>query len=548
MPALSAAQRAALEKIVVLARRHAETVAHKALRALAVDQPEPYAHTSPDQRALRNRLRAKARLLGDTLQANGRQDINHLAYELAYEYWHRMLFAKFLEANHLLIHSEGVAVTMEDCAELAPEEGYADKWTAAAAYASRMLPAIFRPDDPLMQVEFATEDRIQLETLLDGIPNDTFTADDSLGWVYQFWQNEAKTAINAGGDKIDGARLPAVTQLFTEPYMVHFLLDNTLGAWWTSRHPGQTPPVKFEYLRLLDDGTPAAGLFEGWPSRTADLTTLDPCMGSGHFIAALFPVLARLRMHEEGLSADEAADRVIAENLHGLELDPRCTQIAAFNLALTAWKFCGQYKALPAMNLACSGLAPKGKLEDWLKLPAREPDPAKKQRLENGLTEMYQLFRQAPELGSLLDPAAIKPDIFTANFEELQPWLDSALDRENDQDLLERGVLAAGIALAGKLLAQKYTLQITNVPYLARGKQAATLADYCEKNYPDAKGDLATVFLDRMLKTAAPGGTACSVIPQNWLFLTTYKKLRERLLKKFVWNIVVRLGEHAFTS
>ncbi len=296
MPVLNTTQRSALEKTVVLARQQAETGARNALRALAVDQPEPYAHTTPDQRALRNRLRAKARLLGDALQTSGHQDIGHLAYELAYEYWHRMLFAKFLEANHLLIHNtEGVAVTMEDCAELAPEEGYADKWTAAAAYASRMLPAIFRPDDPLMQLDFATEDRIRLETLLESIPNDTFVADDSLGWVYQFWQNEAKETINKSGDKIDGARLPAVTQLFTEPYMVHFLIDNTIGAWWASRHPGETPPVKFEYLRLLDDGTPAAGRFDGWPDTVGGapstvhrlpLTVLDPCMGSGHFVAA----------------------------------------------------------------------------------------------------------------------------------------------------------------------------------------------------------------------------------------------------------------------
>lgn len=233
MTALSSTQRATLEKTVVLARQHAETGARNALRALAIDQPEPYAHTTPDQRALRNRLRAKARLLGDALQATGHQEIGNLAYELAYEYWHRMLFAKFLEANHLLIHTEGVAVTMEDCAELAPEEGYADKWTAAAAYASRMLPAIFRPDDPLMQVDFATEDRIRLETMLDSIPNDTFTADDSLGWVYQFWQSEAKKVVDAEekrGVKVDGARIPAKTQLFTEPYMVHFLIDNTIGA------------------------------------------------------------------------------------------------------------------------------------------------------------------------------------------------------------------------------------------------------------------------------------------------------------------------------
>ena len=548
MPVLTTTQRSALEKTVITARRHAETGARNALQALAVDQPEPYAHTSPEQRALRNRLRAKSRLLGDAPLDKGHQAINLLAYELAYEYWHRMLFAKFLEANHLLMHPDGVAVTMDECAELAPEEGYSDKWDAASAYASRMLPAIFRPDDPLMQVNFATEDRIRLETLLDAVPQEAFIADDSLGWVYQFWQNEAKAAINASGDKIDGARLPAVTQLFTEPYMVHFLIDNTIGAWWASRHPGETPPVKFDYLRTLEDGSPAAGTFEGWPNKTAEVTSLDPCMGSGHFVAALFPVLARLRMHEEGLSADEATDRVIAENLHGLELDPRCTQIAAFNLALTAWKFCGHYKALPEMNLACSGIAPKGKFEDWLKLVSRETDPAKKQRLENGLEAMYRLFQQAPELGSLIDPSMIKPDAFTANFEELEPYLDSALDQEQDKDQVERGVLAAGIALAGKLLSKKYTLQITNVPYLARGKQDTVLAKYGETHYAEAKGDLATVFLDRMLKTAAVGGTACSVIPQNWLFLTTYKKFRERLLKNETWNIVARLGPGAFSQ
>ena len=192
MPALSSTQRAALEKTVITARRHAETGARNALQALAVDQPEPYAHTSPEQRALRNRLRAKSRLLGDAALDKGHQDINLLANELAYEYWHRMLFAKFLEANHLLMHPDGVAVTMDECAELAPEEGYADKWAAASAYASRMLPAIFRPDDPLMQVDFATEDRIRLETLLDAVKQESFTADDSLGWVYQFWQADNK--------------------------------------------------------------------------------------------------------------------------------------------------------------------------------------------------------------------------------------------------------------------------------------------------------------------------------------------------------------------
>ena len=194
-------------------------------------------------------------MLDDKLPADGAQRIEHLAYELAYETWHKMLFAKFLEVNHLLMHPDGVAVTLEDCEELVKEEGFIDKWDAAANYASKMLPAIFRTDDPLLQVAFAADERIKLEEIIDGLEYQIFMADDALGWVYQFWQSQAKEDINKSGAKIDGAKLPAVTQLFTEPYMVHFLIDNTLGAWWVSRNPGVIPPVKFEYLRLFEDGT-----------------------------------------------------------------------------------------------------------------------------------------------------------------------------------------------------------------------------------------------------------------------------------------------------
>ena len=99
-----------------------------------------------------------------------------------------------------------------------------------------MLPQIFRTDDVLLEIEFAPEHRLALEKLLAGLPAQTFLADDSLGWVYQFWQTKKKDEVNRSGEKIDGRTLPAVTQLFTEHYMVQFLLHNTIGAWWCARH------------------------------------------------------------------------------------------------------------------------------------------------------------------------------------------------------------------------------------------------------------------------------------------------------------------------
>jgi hypothetical protein len=547
MTYLDSTQRSLLEKTVISARKVAEAGAANALRALAVDNLESFESMTLEQRAFRNRLRYKGRLLGDQLLPNGKQTIDNLAAELAYEYWHKMLFAKFLEVNKLLIHTSGMSVSMEECEELAKEEGYFDKWHAASVYASKMLPAIFRPEDPLIAVEFATEDRIKLEQFLENIPDSIYKADDSLGWVYQYWQSEVKARINSSGDKINGSKLPAVTQLFTEPYMVHFLIDNTIGAWWTSRNPGVNSPIKFKYLRLLEDGSPA-GRFDGWPDRTADISSLDPCMGSGHFIIALFNVFVILRMYEEGLSKELASTKVITDNLHGLELDPRCTQIAAFNLALTVWKFCGHYYELPEMNLACSGVAPKGKKDDWIKLVGKTPDQLQKTRLENGIGLLFDHFQLAPELGSLLDPSTIKADAFTASFEELRPVLIKALEGESDTDLVERGVMAAGITKAGQLLSKKYTLQITNVPYLARGKQAKILADYCLKYYPAAKGNLATVFLLKMLKSVVNHGIVANVTLQDWLFQTTNKLLRQDLLKNDKWTIVARLGAKGFQT
>lgn len=273
------------------------------------------------------------------------QALQHLVWEVAYEHWHRMLFARFLAENGLLLWEPGAAVSLDDCEALVQEAdpamnlGAKTKWELAGKLAARMLPQVFKPQSPVFELAFAPEHQRELERLLGALPPDVFKASDSLGWVYQFWQAKRKDEVNASEVKIGADELPAVTQLFTEPYMVDFLLHNSLGAWWVTRHPGQTCPVPLTYLRTLDDGTPAAGKFEGWPNRLDEFKLLDPCCGSGHFLVAAFLLLVPMRMAAEGLSAMDAVDAVLANNLHGLELDARCVEIAVFALALAAWRF-----------------------------------------------------------------------------------------------------------------------------------------------------------------------------------------------------------------
>ena len=104
------------------------------------------------------------------------------------------------------------------------------------------------------------------------------------------------------------------------------------------------------------------------------------------------------------------------------------------------------------------------------------------------------------------------------------------------------------MAKAVTLLAGRYQWVITNVPYLARGKQNERLREFCGRHYSAAKNDLATVFLERCLEFCGDRGTSSIVLPQNWLFLTSYKKFREKLLKNDTWHLIARLGEGGFDS
>ena len=587
-----------LAKAVRAARQVAEAGARAALGGLQVGAGASDRSMSEEKKELRRRLRAHGRALGDQ-RRGAEQETARLAHEVAYEHWHRMLFARFLAENDLLIEPEsGETVSFDECREFARERGE-DPWEMASVFAQAMLPRIFRRDDPALAVRLAPETQQALEKILGELPPAVFRADDALGWTYQFWQSDRKDEVNRSGVKIGADELPAVTQLFTERYMVRFLFHNTVGAWRAGKilarnsdlatgagsEDGLRREVRidtvggydFDYLRFVREPAeggeeagagrwrPAAGAFAKWPRRAADLKALDPCCGSGHFLVEGLHLFVRLRMEEEQLSAEDAVCAVLRDNLHGLELDPRCAQLAAFAVALAAWKLAGRVIELPPLNIACSGLAPNATKAEWVALALQDPPAAaradlygrrvfaqRESLLSSGqrhtLGALHDLFREAPTLGSLVDPRAAG-GMFAERFESVQPFLERVLAAgERDPEFRERAVAAAGMARAATLLAGTYEIVITNVPYLARGKQDEALRAFAEDHYPAAKGDLATMFVARAFGWLGQHGTQALVVPQNWLFLTTYKKLRVDLLTGRWWNLVVRLGSKAFQT
>ena len=553
-----------LAREVGRAREIAEKGARASLTALAVADKVVPEHFTDVQRKLRNRLRAHARQLGDERTTDGHQDVELLTEEVAYQHWHRMLFARFLAENVLLREDEGdQPIDLDECRALAAERKL-DIWVYAALCAQKMLPGVFRLDDPALELKLDGAAQVELNTLMAGMQSEIFKATDALGWVYQYWQAKRKDEVNAAGNKIGARELSPVTQLFTEDYMVDFLLHNTLGAWWAGKlgpieanteeearakvclvAKNGLPSISWVYLRFIQDTEtkkwkPAAGTFDGWPKKAKDITFLDPCMGSGHFPVFVLPLLARMRLEEEGGTAKQNIYSVLESQIHGLELDQRCCQLGAFNLALTAWKLAG-LQQLPPLKVACSGLAPAAHLRDWVALAGDD------QKLQRGMEKLHSLFKSAPVLGSLINPRVREGDLLAAAFHELQPLLEKALAQETqDETSHEMAVTARGLAKAAEILAGQFTLVATNVPYLGFRMQDELLGEYCKRTYPKGKADLATCFAERCFEFCSLGSSVALVKPQNVLFLKSYSSFRRSQLKTLRCHLFSKLGAKAF--
>jgi hypothetical protein len=584
MAALKPDLRKDLERVIIKARNLVVADVTDRLKELNVHEGRRGA-LSDTQAKLRVRLRAHGKQIGDIRNSQSEaQQIDRLVQECAYEQWHRMIFVRFLAENEFLIDPEyGQSVSMDALAEIA-EESKVDPWVLGGQFASAALPAIFKKDDPLLEVRLSSETQRQLNDLLESLPPEVFTSDDSLGWVYQFWQSEEKDRVNASGDKIDGRSIPAVTQLFTEHYMVLFLLHNTLGAWHAGKVLAKNPTLattskdeaelrravaletaggyEFEYLRFVrepkassddygDQGPwrPMGGAYKGWPKTAAELKVLDPSCGSGHFLVAAFELLVRLRMHEEGLSVVAAVEAVLRDNLFGLEIDPRCTQIAAFNVAMALWKLTGPKPLPPMRNIACSGIPLGNSRDEWMKsLKVALPNS----ELGFQWGQLYDMFSKADTLGSLINPQRFFGSglITDEQLKQISEALATVIgsDRNATDEQQELAAAAQGLTRATELLAGRYTLVITNVPYLGRGKQNEDLQKYLDQQYALGKADLATAFVLRCFEFCSQSGSITLVTPQNWLFLTSYKKLREVLLQRRRWEFVARLGPGAFET
>jgi len=289
-----------------------------------------------------------------------------------------------------------------------------------------------------------------------------WTDDTTLGWVYQYWNDPEREALDAkinDGGKIEPHEIAAKTQMFTERYMVEWLLQNSLGLTWLCickkngwvADADRVLPVldrrranwraKREAGEVAMDALmPIEGdLEDHWkyyvpqpipenavakaPDSIRDLKLLDPACGSGHFLVGAFTLLVPMYREEarhrgESWSDSDIAGSILSNNLHGVDIDPRAIQIAAVALYLKA-KTLSPDARLNRMNLVAPTLQLGSLPEDDPSLVQLRDELRRDAGLSEDLTRrLVSALAGVDHLGTLLKvDAAVDEALKSADLE-----------------------------------------------------------------------------------------------------------------------------------
>ena len=370
-----------------------------------------------------------------------------------------------------------------------------------------------------------------------------------IGWMYQYYNTEPKDKVFADlkkNIKISKQNIPAATQLFTPDWIVRYMVENSLGRLWYEGHPDFD---KSDWKYYLDEAPQEPQVEQQLQEIRAQyakmepeqLKVIDPCMGSGHILCYLFDVLMQIYL-DNGYSKREAVRSILENNLFGLDIDKRAAQIAYFSVMMKAREYDSNFfsrsnipqpRVYDIQESNWLGGAYKHEMGNFLN----------SQQHRDTLNYLLDAFVDAKEYGSILQ---IKP----LNYEGLkEAWETSAAATAHDANMAmwydaAKDAVAQLIEQA-VMLSQKYDAVVTNPPYMGSSGMGANLTNFVKKYYPDSKSDLFAVFIEVCSHMAAEKRYQAMITQHAWMFLSSYEKLREKMLLTETVNMA-HLGARAF--
>lgn len=388
----------------------------------------------------------------------------------------------------------------------------------------------------------------------DFITDADYRSPELIGWLYQFYISERKDEVFAKKGKFEADEIPAATQIFTPNWIVKYMVQNTVGRIYLDNNPYETQlQKKWQYLvetpkiseireirnqekQITDFADSTESLILKYDELT-DLRVADLACGSGHILNECFDLLYDLYI-AEGYGRGEAIENIFRHNLTGVDLDTRAKQLATFALLLKACQKDAAFAdghCLPNVQTM-----PKCNRYTWRDYSGHFASLYQLSERFDGeeLDKAFQLLEQAENLGSIM-----KFDIsdYTRNYMRhcIQCYEDAPAHTEQFGSLIQgfRLILA---------LTEKYHAFVMNPPYMGSGNMNATLSKYVKDNYEEGKADLFSVFMLLAIDCLLPNGKYGMINMQSWMFLSSFEKLRTRLLKENRIDNMLHLGPRTF--
>lgn len=477
-------------------------------------------------RVLTDRERSQRRDLVEAVQAKGYAEVME---EAAYTWFNRFIALRYMELNdylptHVRVFSNAAGAFEPEILREALHldlpgldrqrvAGYIEQNETGDLYRyllltqcnalGEALPQLFERISGYTEL-LCPDNLLRPDSVLANMVNTIPEADwadqvQIIGWMYQYYISEKHEEVvdPLHGKVVEREDIPAATQLFTTDWVVRYMVDNSLGRYWLERRSESGLAGKLEFLV-----TPKSGTLPKADGRITpeELTVLDPCVGSGHVLVYAFDVLMEI-YKECGYSERDAAQAIVQNNLFGLDIDKRAAQLACFAVMMKGRKYDRRFLQ--------RGLTPQIYCPD-------------------GYESRYPIgYEDGKEYGSLIQVDQLEPQPRPG-----EATLEAATENAENTWNFRR------------LLAQKYTVVCTNPPYL--NKYNPKLKKFVTDNYKDYSGDLFSVFIYRNLLFCQPGGYCGYMTPFVWMFIKTYEKLRQVIIREKSFATLVQMEYSAF--
>ena len=562
----------AIKKYAIWARRELiERVSHRAMiyGITAKDVGNPNAE-SVNGHLLSQAEKRQRKALIRNITTKGYEQVME---EVAYTWFNRFAALRFMEVNGYL--PSHIRVFTNDAGEFKPQilaeaihlelEGLdmnkvydlesANKSEELFKYLlivqcnalNSILPGMFqRIEDytELLLPDYLLREGSVIEQMVTTIPEEDWTDQvQIIGWLYQYYNTEPKDRVFADlkkKKKITKEKIPAATQLFTPDWIVHYMVENSLGRLWLEGHPNDA--LKSEWKFYLDEAdqepevqAQLATIRKEYASlKPEEIRVIDPCMGSGHILCVLLDILVRI-YEDYGYTAREAAVKIVENNLWGLDIDERAAQLSYFAVMMKARQYDRRFftrKVQPHVYaiVESNGIDPH----------CVEYFVDGKMRLKSAIDTLIKELYNANEYGSILSLTTVDYVLLLNRIGEIRD--------EKIPNLYSRQVIETILPLIqiGQALTQKYHVTVTNPPYMGSSNMGVMISNYVKKAFPDSKSDLFAVFIERCNMMTMTYGYQAMITMQNWMFLSGFETLRRKLLLKTNIVNLLHLGIRAF--